>query len=315
MAPSTYDELLEIPRGRGMRAGDVADRIGPGLRTACGVTAADSPATVRRKVANRLIELCERLPPDLRISVRAALALHPEADHQFMQDRMGWAARQINRDHPRAAVRRMKTAFRILAEQLDELVDDPRNQDGWHTVSLRALLRMDIDPPQLVEDRVIVATADQLEEIEIRFSAPAAGQPTDHPINVAVLYGGEITHTEHVTSSHHKFAVRLPTRLGASQKHEYGVRFSAYPRSLMPPYYVLTPLQPCERFTVRVRFGTDVPRRIWRVDGIPPRAIDDYEPAEGLLTADRIGEVSLEFSRLHQGLSYGMRWSTDRPAR
>ena len=87
------------------------------------------------------------------------------------------------------------------------------------------------------------------------------------------------------------------------------MRFTAVPRALMPPYYVLTPLQPCEQFSVRVRFGADVPARIWRVDGIPPRAIDDFEPPDGLLTADRLGEVSLEFSRLHQGLSYGMRWS------
>jgi hypothetical protein len=43
-----------------MMAGDVADRIGPGLRAACGVTAADSPATVRRKVAGRLVELGHR---------------------------------------------------------------------------------------------------------------------------------------------------------------------------------------------------------------------------------------------------------------
>jgi hypothetical protein len=103
--------------------------------------------------------------------------------------------------------------------------------------------------------------------------------------------------------------VRLPKSLRAGERHEYGVRFAAFPRALMPPFYVLTPLQPCERFTVRVRFGADVPKRIWQVDGIPPRAIDDYEPANGLLAADQLGEVSLEFSRLHQGLSYGMRWS------
>jgi len=310
MTASTFDELLEIPRGRGMQAGDVADRIGPGLRRACGVTAADSAVTVRRKVGARLTELCERLPGDLKISVLAALALHPLANHQFMQDRMSWAAHQINRDHPRAAIRRMKVAFRILAEQLDELVDDPRLTQGWHVYSLRALLRMDLDPPQLVEERVIVASADDLDEIEIRLSAPGHGPAADSPIEASVLYGGEITRTDRVTPSHRRFVVRLPKPLRAGEKHEYGVRFTAFPRALMPPFYVLTPLQPCDRFIVRVRFGADVPRRIWRLDGIPPRAIDDFEPADGLLTADRLGEVALEFSRLHQGLSYGMRWSS-----
>jgi hypothetical protein len=304
---STYDELLEIPRGRGMLANDVADRIGPGLRVACGVTQDDSPALVRRKVGDRLSELCGRLPTDLRISVLAALALHPEADHQFMQDRMTWAARQINRDHPRAAVRRMKVGFGIIAEQLDDLVDDPSINQGWHTGSLRALLRMDVDPPQLFEERTIVATADGLEEIEVRLSAPGKGAGS--PITAAVQFGGEITGSEQVAPSHRKFVLRLPAPLRAGEQHEYGVRFTANPRADMPPYYLLTPLQPCAKFSVRVRFGADVPARIWRVDGIPPRAIDDYAPEHGLVAADRFGEVALEFSRLHQGLSYGVRWS------
>jgi hypothetical protein len=310
MGPSTFDELQEIPRGRGMLASDVADRVGPGLRAACGVSAADSPATVRRKVAGRLIELCDRLPADLRISVLAGLALHPEANHQFQQDRMGWAASQINRDHPRAAVRRMKVGFRIIAEQLDDSIEDPALADGWHTTSLRALLRMDLDPPQLVEDRVIAASADGLTTIELRLSsAPVNGTPRPDMSPATVLYGGEITGTEQVTPSHHKFSLQLPRSLQAGERHEYGVRFAPVPRALMHPFYVLTPLQPCERFTVRVRFGADVPRRIWRLDGIPPRTFDDFEPADGLLEADRLGEVALEFSRLHQGLSYGLRWS------
>ena len=290
-----------------MLANDVADRIGPGLRVACGVAPDDSPAVVRRKVGERLSELCGRLPNDLRISVLAALALHPEADHQFMQDRMGWAAHRINRDHPRAAIRRMKVGFRIIAEQLDDLVDNPSINQGWHTGSLRALLRMDVDPPQVHEERTIVSTVDGLEEVQLRFSAH--GQSDGNPITAAVLYGGEITGSERVVPSHRTFALRLPAPLRAGEQHEYGVRFTAHPRAVMPPFYVLTPLQPCAKFSVRVRFGTEVPKKIWRVDGIPSRAIDDYAPDDALVSADRFGEVALEFSRLHQGLSYGVRWA------
>lgn len=308
--PSTYDELLEIHRGRGMLADDIAGRVGDRLRTACGVTRADSPAVVRRKVGGRLTELCSRLPGDVRIAVLAALALHGEADQQFVQERMSWAARQINRDHPRAAVRRMKVGFRILAEQLDDLVDDPTMNQGWHTGSLRALLRMDVDPPELVEERVIVASSDNLAEIEIRFSAPASGAASGNSIEATMLYGGEIVRVEQVARSHSKFVVRLPEPLRASDRHEYGVRCSAFPRALMRPYYVLTPLQPCAAFTLRVRFGADTtPKKIWRVDGVPRGALDDFEPNTELLTPDRLGEITLEFSRMHQGLSYGVRWS------
>jgi hypothetical protein len=62
---------------------------------------------------------------------------------------------------------------------------------------------------------------------------------------------------------------------------------------------------------VRVRFGDRVPRRVWRIDGIPPRAIDDFDPRDQLLTPDRLGEVAAAFSGLRQGLSYGIRWSVD----
>jgi hypothetical protein len=310
VAPSTYDELLEIHRGRGLLADDVAARVGQRLRTACGVTRTDSPAGIRRKVTTRLLELSERLPGDVRISVRAALALDREADHQFVQDRMSWAATRINRDHPRAAVRRMKIGFRILAEQLDEQLDNPAVHQGWHTGSLRALLRMDVDPPELVEERVIVASTDHLAEIETRFSAPGNSNGTDSPITAAVLYGGEIVGEERVGRSHRKFVLRLPKPLNAGDRHEFGLRLSAFPRALMRPYYVLTPLQPCAEFALRVRFGTaSLPRSIWRVDGIPPRALDDFEPTDQLLTADRLGEIAIEFSRLQQGLSYGIQWS------
>lgn len=289
-----------------MLANDVAERIGPGLRVACGVNPDDSPAIVRRKVGDRLHELCGRLPTDLRVSVLAALALHPDADHQFMQDRMGWAAKRINRDHPRAAVRRMKVGFRIIAEQLDDLVDDPSINQGWHTSSLRALLRMDLDPPQLLEERTIVASSDGLEEVELRFSAHGTGDTS--PITASVMYGGEITGSDSVVPSHRMFALRLPTPLRSGEQHEYGVRFTGHRRAEMPPFYVLTPLQPCAKFSLRIRFGDQVPKQIWRVDGIPAMSVNEYAPDDALVSADRLGEVAQEFSRLHQGLSYGLRW-------
>lgn len=66
-----------------------------------------------------------------------------------------------------------------------------------------ALLRMDADMPRLVEERVIVATTDNLTEIELRFSASDSGPPS-----ASSLYGGEITRTERVTPNHTKFTLR-----------------------------------------------------------------------------------------------------------
>lgn len=303
-------ELQRLIRGRGLRAEDTRHRIGPALTTLANVTQSDSSVQVSRKLIRVLTEVADQLPEDLRLAALTALGLRGPADKQFLQDRLSWLA-ETSGTSERTTRRRATNAIRVLGEQLDQLGKEPRLQQGWHVSSLRAFLRLDVDPPQLVEERGIVASTDNLSNIEIRLSAPAHYQPTDTPLAATILYGGEITRTEHVTPSHRKFTVRLPTPLRAGEKHEYGVRFTAFPRADMPPFYVMTPLRPCERFTVRVRFGANIPRRIWRLDGIPPRAIDDFEPTDTLLTANRLGEISLEFSQLHQGLSYGVRWSTE----
>jgi hypothetical protein len=302
-------ELQRLIRGRGLRAGNAHHRVGPALTTLANVAQSDSSVQVNRKLIQVLTEAASRLPDDLQVAALTALGLHGPAETQYLQDRLSWLAETTEMSE-RTTRRRATTALRLLSEQLDELVKDARPQQGWHVSSLRVLLRMDVDPLQLVEDRVIVASADNLSEIEIRLSAPASRHQIDTPAAATILYGGEITRTEHITSSHHKYTVRLPTPLRAGEKHEYGTRFTGFPRALTPPFCVMTPLRPCERFTVRVRFGANIPSRIWRLDGIPPRAIEDFEPADALLTADRLGEVSLEFSRLHQGLSYGVRWET-----
>jgi hypothetical protein len=303
-------ELRRLVRGRGVRAGDAHHSIGPALAALAGVAQSDTPVQVNRKLVVVLTEAAGRLPEDLRVAVLTALGLHGPSEKPFLRDRLSWLSQETGASE-RTTRRRATTALRLLGEHLDDAVKDPTVQRGWYTSSLRALLRLDVDPPQVVEDRVIVATADNLAEIELRFSAPVASGQQAQPIEAAILYGGEVTRTERVTPSHRKFTVRLPAPLRAGERHEYGVRFTAFPRAKMPPFYVFTPLQPCDRFTMRVRFGSEVPDRIWRLDGIPPRAIDDYEPAGGLLAADRLGEIALEFAQLHQGLSYGIRWFTD----
>lgn len=80
----------------------------------------------------------------------------------------------------------------------------------------------------------------------------------------------------------------------------------------MRPYYVLNPLRRCEHFTVRVRFGRErKPESIWRLNGVPPRVVDDFSPNDDPLFIDRLGEVSLEFHNMQQGLSYGLQWTTE----
>jgi hypothetical protein len=307
-------ELNELRRGRGLDAADLHLRIGPYLRTACGVEDTDQPAAARHKLVLRLTELCGRLPADLRLAALAALGLHEEAAGEFLDRRISWLASVLDRD-PRTARRRIDLAFR----RLDELLGDPgRGREphplaGWYVESMKAMLRLDRDPPELQEERRIVAEVDELDELVLSFSVPA--EPGSDPvpdITADVLFGGEIVEARQVSASHAQFVMRLPSPLRLGQRHEYGIRFAPR-RTVLRPYYVLTPLRRCEKFSVRVRFDReDQPARVWRLNGVPGRVIDDGVDSGDAVTINRVGEVGLEFHELHQGLGYGLQWSFDR---
>jgi hypothetical protein len=306
-------ELNELRRGRGLDATDLHQRIGPCLREACGIAEADSPAAARHKLVLRLTELCGRLPPDLRLAALAALGLHEEAAGEFLDRRISWLAGMLDRD-PRTARRRIDLAFR----RLDELLGEPSQGRGlhplagWYVESMKVTLRLDRDPPDLQEERRIVAEVDELDELVLSFSVPAVPGTDPAPdITADVLFGGEIVEAKQVSVSHAQFVMRLPSPLRLGQRHEYGIRFAPQ-RTSLRPYYALTPLRRCEEFSVRVRFDrADPPARVWRLNGVPGRVVDDGVDSGDALTINRVGEVGLEFHELHQGLSYGLQWSFD----
>jgi len=310
-ASDTFKELQELRRGRGLDAHDLHGRVGPRIRQACGITETDSPAVVRRKVLLTLTELCSRLPDDLRLAALVALALHQEATNQTLDRRVAWLADHFDHN-PKTARRRIDEAFRLIAEQLDDQDEETNGYapSGWYVQSLRSVLRMDLAVPQLDEERRIIATVDELDELVVSLSAPreANVDPNDH-ITAEMIYGGEIVDEDQVSRGHATFTIRLPNPLHLGQPHDYRIQFTSYPRSWMRPYYVLTPLRRCDHFTARVRFGNEhKPERVWRISGVPPRALDDFTPNGDLISIDRVGDVPVEFYELKPGLSYGLQW-------
>ncbi|MFC3891283.1 hypothetical protein ACFOWZ_07320 [Lentzea rhizosphaerae] len=309
-------ELNELRRGRGVQADNLHLLPLPNLRRVCGVGTTDAPAAVRDKLVLRLTELCGRLPADLRMAALAALALHEEANHRFLHERMAWLNGQINRDSLRTARRWINAAFKRLAHDLESAGGDNGSHHapcGWYTESLSSSLNMELDPPQLTETRQIVATSDELDEIVIMISAPKGVElADDERVEATIEYGGRIVETEHDPSGHSRFVVRLPEPLGLGERHTYSVRFTSFPRRRMKPYYVLLPLRRVERFEMHVRFPTqECPSRIWRLNGVPPVVLDAGRPAEALLALDTAGEIGLEFFGLREGLAYGAAWIND----
>jgi hypothetical protein len=306
-------ELKELRRGRGLRADDIHTRVGEGLRMACAITRMDDPALVRRKLALRLTELSAKLPSDLNLAATVALGLH-QVDGEFLDRRIAWLAEAFDRD-PRTARRRVDSAFQLLAELLYDVGMRNRKAgsyscDGWYIESLKVILRMDLDLPTLTEERRIVAQVDDLDELSLFLSAPRApGIPDYENLRAEMGYGGEIVETQRVSSAHSRFVVRLPDPLSLGQRHDYCIHFKSYSRAHMCPYYVFTPLRRCEEFTARIRFDRDHPPRIvWRINGLPAKAYEDFTPGDDRLTVDRVGDIAIEFYDLQQGLSYGLQW-------
>ncbi|WP_250280554.1 MULTISPECIES: hypothetical protein [unclassified Frankia] len=310
-------ELCEIRRGRGLLAEDIHARIGPRLRLSCDISAGDPPSVARRKLVLCLTELCGRLPSDLRLAVLATLALHEETDQKFLHERMAWLAKQFG-DSTRTARRRMDEGFRMLAEQITGAADTPGGRhneyvpDGWYVESLKSMLRFDLEVPRLTEERRIVATVDELDEIIASLSVrpgPERGA-AEREIHAEMVHGGEIIECHRPGPDYARFVIRLPRPLRLGERHEYAVQFTAYPREELRPYYLLTPLRRFDRFSLKVRFGAGrLPGKLWRLNGEHPRIADEFTPNDDLLEVDSIGEVQTEFFSLRQGLRYGVQWS------
>ncbi|HKS48493.1 MAG TPA: hypothetical protein VJT49_25955 [Amycolatopsis sp.] len=304
--PTLVDELKRLRRGRGVLAPNIEVLAGPGLRLVCGIAEQDGPAVVRQKLGRRLGELATRLPDDLGLALLAALAIHPDARHALLKDRMSWLAGRLGRDE-RTARRRADDACLLLAEAAAKAGPE----DGWYVVSFDALVRLDSPAPSVQERRRIIATRDGLDEIVPSLSLPR--HPTDrqrvHDVGASVLYGGRLVRRERPSESHFRFAIALPRVLRAGQVHDYGIELRIPPGQPMRPHYVFVPYRRCDRFELRIRFDPSrLPGRIWLVTGVPVRVVDDAQPSEETLRTDAAGEIHWEFRNLTQGLGYGVQW-------
>lgn len=314
----TIAELRELRRGRGLLADDISFRVGPNIRSACGILETDGPTTVRRKLIVNLTYYCARLPTDLRLAVLVALAIYDSADQRFLHERMAWLGAHYKRD-PRTARRRIDEGFRALAAKLIDSSNRPQGPsqnrfapDGWYVESMKGTLRLDTDPPRLLEERRIVATVEELDEIVSSMSAhgtPNQDGSATGRIEAQVLHGAEIVEEWRPSQGTARYVLRLPRPLRLGERHDFAIEFVANPRDHMLPYYAVTPLRRYDQIRIQLRFGSAFrPSLLWKLNGVPPRVVDDFAPGEDLLTVNPVGDVQVEFIDVRQGLSYGIQW-------
>jgi len=305
-------ELQDLRKGRGLAADDLRARVGPRLRALCALTEVDSAAAVRRAVVLKITELCAELDEDRKLAARVAFGLSSQAPGITLEDRIAWLASCLDRD-PKTAIRRVDSAFRMLAEMIDETGREPASPfvpAGWYNHTVRSTLFMDRPVPLLREERRIIATMDGFTDLVVYFSAPQRpGFDGAHRISVRVAYGGEIVAEEQTAPGYTKCTIKLAKALDLGDAHEYGVEVNSYPREWMQPYYELAPLVPCAHFHLRAKFDPGFgPVEVWRLDGLPRFATLDFVHTGQRLEVDRLGEVVTEFHGLKPNLSYGIRW-------
>lgn len=304
-------ELKVLRKGRGLQTVRLADQVGPALRELCGVARNDDSATIREKVARRLRILADSLPEDLREVVTVALALQPDSQQQFLQDRVQQLAQRQQRD-VRTIRRRMDEGFERLAELAARSRGDKARGSGlgWYVERMEAIVRMDKPTPECFERRTIVADYDGLDQIQAMVTLARQDKDSGgrRELDVDVYFGATLL-GRHQRSGKFVFDLGLPKALTLGEEHEFGLLLRVPDEQLMRPHYVVVPDRRYDEFELRIRFAPGhTPGLIWRVSDAFHRELDDARPTDDVLVVDGAGELNLAFKNLRPGHAYGAQW-------
>jgi hypothetical protein len=311
-AADVVGELKALRKGRAIFTTPLADRVGPALRTTCGILEDDDTVAMRRKLTDRLRPLVESLPEDLKIALLAAFALDERARKPFYQERVHWAAITLDRDD-RTVRRRIDEGIEQVAA-LAVAVGEPEAEPGprypsrsWHTEELRVTLALDQPVAEAFEFRRVIVDADEIAELDLALTlrASESGESVrESDLDVDVFHGGVLSSRGMESTERIGWSLRLPEPLRRGDRHEVGMRFRA---NMREPSYVCVPRHPCDLFDLHVRFGERVPKRIVRQEKVSPA--DDRSRTGAALAADDAGEVHVRFRNLAPGFAYGIRWA------
>ncbi|RZQ64931.1 hypothetical protein EWH70_08020 [Amycolatopsis suaedae] len=268
-------------------------------------------AEIRSKVSTHLRSFSAPLPDDLRTAVLVAFDLHEQARDRFYQDRVRWAAEELNRD-ARTVRRRIDDGILQLA-QFAVAAITPAGPvgatDGWHTEELRVSLALDQPVAEAFEFRRIVADSQEISELDLALTLTppddrdGAGEISG--LEVDVFHGGTLIDQVPESSDRAGLVLRLPSVLGRGEQHDVALRYRA---ALRYPHYVCVPRRPVGQFDLHVRFARPVPDQVVRLDKVFQEDARNRSVHGTMLTPDESGEVHVRFRGLVPGFAYGVRW-------
>ncbi|HEY0640438.1 MAG TPA: hypothetical protein VGD67_22640 [Pseudonocardiaceae bacterium] len=318
-----HAELEGIRKGRGVQEPQIRDRIGPSLRWVCGVTAATSHSDARRALIGVLTEAATALPSELGLAARVMFAIDEEHQHRFLRQRYEALAARWNCDF-RTVQRRGDEALTLVADHLtvrgeppgpaaaaEQHETDAWDDDSWYLERFSAILLLNREQPEAIEERTVVSTIDGLTRLAVPLGIPR------HPreeraklgVDMNILYGAEPESVERRGEKMFVQYLRLPRPLARGERHVWARTARIPDGQLMTPRYVHIPLRRCDQFEVRLKFHRDrLPRVIWQVAKVPEFIFADQRPGREHLEPDALGEVHVRFTDLQLGLGYGVAW-------
>lgn len=312
------DELRTMCKGAGIWDPRLATRVGPQIRTWCGISSSDGLAAVRQKLVARVVPAARRLPMHTRLAVLVSLGIYRDAQQRTARQRVAWLAGRLER-HERTIRRHIYEGIaelsRAASEHPDRGTGTSREAVGspnaWYVQRCRGLMRLDSRTPELTEERTIVSLRDGLQRIILPFSLPRQdGDASPYrDIEVDILRGGRLQGTRRLAEPVFEFTIEFPGPLNTGEAHQYSIRFRLPEGQLMTPHYAFHPLRQCDSFDLTVRFHPDrLPYRVQRRDGVLARLLESWSDESELLPIDALGEVHTEFAHLHPGYAYGVSW-------
>jgi hypothetical protein len=307
-------ELKTLRKGRGVLAGDIRSRVGPGLRAACEVTENDEPGEIRRKMSAMIEDFAATLPSDLRVAVTAGFALQTESRFPRYEDRVDWVAKKLGH-LPRTARRRIDEGVQHIAELVAESLAHAEYSEQairWHTIDLRLEVALDRPRPVVVEHRRVISHLPGLTELDLAVTLASDDRyPDTRPddLRVDVVHGGTLERRGMESSERVGFVLVLPRPLARGETHSFTCQYSFASERVLRQHMACVPRYPCDLFDLRVRFGAA--HRFWLVRGAFQRDVDDHRSPGEELPIGAAKEVHVRFRHLSPGLAYGLRWTSE----
>ncbi|GAB3152620.1 hypothetical protein [Amycolatopsis sp. NPDC004378] len=307
-------ELTTLRRGWGLETERLRGRLGPLLSGWCEIHRTANDREARRVLRDAISAAIAEFPADDRLAVNVALGIAPGSQHALLSDRVGILADQLKVSE-RTARRRIDRSFARLAAEIEAGTrpgdGEPDPDQGWFVKRLNALVRLDTAEPELIEERLIVATRDGLDRISAQFTVPRVegGEDGERRVAADAQHGVRIAAEDRVGQRHFRWLLDLPRPLARGETHTYSLVLRIRDGLPIRSSYVFVPLVTCESFTVRVRFDPRCPpRAVWRLDRVPPSVLADPPQPGETLSLDGAGEVAEEFAAPQLGYAYGFRW-------